>query len=78
MKEGAGSCSAELGSMTYAMKAQRALSDAAIPSAVYKTDSSPSRRGCSYGIRFSCAQEKNARRILERARISVKAWRVGE
>ena len=66
-------CRAELGSATTAMKARDALAAAAIPSAVVKTESS-SRRGCSYGIRFSCNQLTNVRTVLSAARISVKQW----
>lgn len=70
-------CSAELGSVTNAMKAQKALAAAAIPSAVVKTESS-SRRGCAYGIRFSCNQFNNVRTVLSAARISVKQWNPGD
>ena len=66
-------CQAEIGSMTVAMKAQKALSTAAIPSAVVKIESS-SRRGCSYGIRFSCNQLGNVRTVLAAARIPVRRW----
>ncbi|MBQ9086496.1 MAG: DUF3343 domain-containing protein [Clostridia bacterium] len=76
MMEKSGSCTAELGSMTHAMKAQRALANAAIPVTVYKSESSSSRRGCSYGIRYSCPQEKNVRTVLAGARITVKEWNV--
>ena len=74
MKSYDGDCFAELGSMTGALKAQRALSAAAIPSFVEKIESS-SRRGCSYGIRFSCNQHGNVRAVLSAARISVKRWK---
>ena len=74
MKENSRNCYAELGSVTYAMKAQQALSAAAIPSTVVKSESSSSRRGCAYGLRFSCLQEGNVRRVLDAARISVKQW----
>ncbi len=67
-------CSAELGSVTYAMKAQKALAAAAIPSTVIKSESSSLRHGCSYGIRFSCLQENNVRSVLKAARIPVKQW----
>ena len=67
-------CSAELGSVTYAMKAQKALAAAAIPSTVIKSESPSSRRGCTYGLRFSCQQENNVRLVLEAARIPVKRW----
>ena len=74
MKENSRDCFAELGSVTYAMKAQRALAEAAIPSTVVKAESSSSRRGCVYGIRFSCLQENNVRTVLANARIPVKEW----
>ncbi len=74
MKELSRNCFAELGSVTYAMKAQKALSAAAIPSTVVKSESSSSRRGCTYGIRFSCLQENNVRMVLAAARIPVKQW----
>ena len=71
-------CFAELGSMTLAMKAQSALAKAAIPSNVIKSESSSSRRGCVYGISFSCEQEKNVRTVLSAARITVKRWNTKE
>ena len=74
MKENFRDCFAELGSVTYAMKAQKALAVAAIPSTVVKSESSSSRRGCVYGIRFSCLQESNVRTVLANARIPVKSW----
>lgn len=73
MKEYDGGCIAEIGSLTGAMKAQKTLSAAAIPTSVVKTESS-SRRGCVYGIRFSRNQLNNVRTVLSAARISVKRW----
>jgi len=77
MKNNIRDCSAELGSVTAAMKAQRALAEAAIQSTVIKSESSR-RSGCSYGIRFSCLQERNVRTVLETAHIPVKQWNSGE
>ncbi len=73
MKEYGGSCIVEIGSLTNAQKAKKALSTSAIPSSVVKTESS-SRRGCVYGIRFSCNQANNVRTVLSAARIPVKRW----
>lgn len=70
-------CSAELGSMTYALKAQKVLAGAVIPCSVIKFEASASRRGCVYGIRFSCEQAKNVQRILASAHIAVKRWNTG-
>ena len=67
-------CSAEMGSVTQAMKAQKALAAAAIPSTVIKKESSSRSKGCVYGIEISCSQLRNARAVLEAANISARAW----
>ena len=77
MKNYDGGCIAELGSSTGAMKAQKVLSVSAIPVSVVKTESS-SRRGCVYGIRFSCNQLGNVRTVLSAAHIQVKRWDAGD
>lgn len=64
-------CSLQIGSVTQAMKAQAALSAAAIPSEVIKSQSS-SRHGCVYGVSYSCSQENNVRTVLANARISTR------
>ena len=64
-------CSTQIGSLTQAMKAQSALSAAAIPSEIIKTESS-SRHGCVYGISYSCSQENNVRAVLENANIPAR------
>ncbi len=66
-------CIAEIGSLTQAMRAQKILASAVIPSTVLKLESS-SRHGCAYGISFSCEQETNVRHVLESARMAVKQW----
>ena len=71
MKEISGGCTALIGSVTLAMKAQSALAAAAIPSSVIKKET---QRGCVYGISFSCAQNNNARSVLASERIRVKQW----
>ena len=70
-------CYAELGSMTLAMKARTVLAAAAIPSEVIKMQSS-SRRGCVYGLRFSCHQLYNVKTVLSNSRISVKSFEGGD
>ncbi|MBR2352978.1 MAG: DUF3343 domain-containing protein [Clostridia bacterium] len=66
-------CTAGIGSLTQAMRAQKVLAASAIPSRVIKSDAS-SRHGCAYALSFSCEQERNVRHILEVSRISVKQW----
>ncbi|MBO5416172.1 MAG: DUF3343 domain-containing protein [Clostridia bacterium] len=77
MTERHGGCSAEIGSVTQAMRVQDALASAAIPSKIIKSQSS-SRHGCIYGVSFSCSQERNVRAILEASRIPVRHWNTGE
>jgi hypothetical protein len=56
------------------MKAQKALASAAIPATVIKNDPSFSSRGCSHGLRISCAQSTNAQHVLSHEGIKVKKW----
>lgn len=70
-------CSATVGSLTQAMKAQGALSSAAIPSEIIKTEKNSSRRGCVYSLGFSCAQEGNVKTVLSAANIRVSSWNKG-
>ncbi len=74
MKTRENRCSAGVGSMTQALKAQRALAGEAIPANVIKMPSSSLGKGCTYGIGFGCEQSGNVRTILERSRIAVKQW----
>lgn len=64
-------CSTQIGSLTQTMKAQSALSAAAIPSEIIKAESS-SHHGCVYGISYSCSQENNVRVVLENAKIPAR------
>lgn len=72
-------CRVELGSMTLALKAQKILGAAAIPSTVIKLSAEGRGRGCSYGLRFSCAQRRNLFSLLENERIRVREieWKDG-
>ena len=75
MKQGKrGECSAALGSVTQAMKAQKILAAAAIPSTVVKWEASSRLRGCVYGVEYSCQQQRNVETVLASARIAVKQW----
>ena len=65
------SCTAVIGAMTKAMKAQRALSANAIRSSVVKVGKHSSAKGCIYGLELDCALSGNMRAILNEAGISV-------
>lgn len=68
------SCRVDVGSLTITLKAQKALSRAAIPTTVIKNEPSSNSRGCSYGLSFSCAQSENLQSVLQREGIRVKKW----
>ena len=68
-------CSASIGSMTWAMRAQNELAAEAIPSTVVKTDERSAGKGCVYGIAFACSWKENVKRILDSAKISVREWK---
>ena len=68
-------CIAEIGSMTQAMKAQRVLSETAIPTTVIKSNSARSSKGCTYGVSFACAQTENVQNALARAGVKVRRWK---
>lgn len=74
-----GECRVELGNMTSALKAQKILGAAAIPTTVIKVGSSRGGRGCSYGLRFSCSQLGNVKMLLENERVKVRevGWKDG-
>ncbi len=67
-------CSAVIGSMTAAMKAQRLLSGQALRATVKKISSDTRSRGCVYGIEFDCAIFPSVRRILESSNIDVTEY----
>lgn len=67
-------CTAVVGSMTMAMKAQTALSEAAIRSGIAKISSSDTHNGCAYGVDFSCTQSANVRTVLSHAGIRVRQY----
>ena len=58
-------CRITVGSITYATKAQRALTHAAIYSEIVKLDSQNFGRGCTYGLEFSCSQWENVKLVLQ-------------
>ena len=62
-------CRFSAGSMTAAMKSQRALARNAIRVNVVKIASSGTDKGCIYGIEFPCALLGNVRSTLESAGI---------
>ena len=70
----AGLCTAVIGSMTQAMKAQTLLAEAAIRAHISKISSSGAAGGCAYGVDFPCTQQSNVHLILDRAGIRVREY----
>ncbi len=64
-------CTAVIGSMTTALKAQKALATAAIRANVVKLDSSVTKRGCAYGVEYNCIQEANVKAVLNASGICI-------
>ena len=69
-----GSCTAVIGSMTGAMKAQSILAEAAIRAVVVKVSSSKNTGGCAYGVDFPCTQMSNAQTVLSRGGVRVREY----
>ena len=69
-----GTCTAVIGSMTNAMKAQTILAEAAIRVHISKISSSKATGGCAYGVDFPCTQSGNVKTVLDRAGIRVREF----
>ena len=67
-------CLAVMGSMTQALRAQKALLDAAVRADVVKADSAHTSRGCAYALSYPCSQEGNVRPILSAYGIRVREF----
>ena len=70
-------CTAVIGSMTQAMKAQTVLAEAAIRASITKISSSETHNGCAYGVDFPCTQSGNVRMVLTREGIKVRQYLQG-
>ncbi|MBP3667732.1 MAG: DUF3343 domain-containing protein [Clostridia bacterium] len=69
-----GTCTAVIGSMTRAMKAQALLSEAAVRASLVKVSSAQTTGGCAYGVDFPCTQRANVQVVLERAGVRVREY----
>ena len=71
------SCTAAIGSLTLAMKAKSALDNIRVNGKIVKLDPSMTRRGCAYGIEYSCDDHKAVRSAFNAAKISVSSYLKG-
>lgn len=67
-------CVAAIGSMTMAMKAQRALLNRGIAARVLALSPAETRHGCAYGVSFSADEEASARGALQAGGIAVSQY----
>lgn len=67
-------CTAAMSSLTHCMRAQRLLLSEGLESTIVKLDSSLTKKGCAYGIEFSCNLKREVRSILSRANLSVSQY----
>ena len=72
--QASGSCTAVIGSMTQAMRAQSLLGEAAIRTSVVKVSSAKTTGGCAYGVDFPCTQLANVRAVLTNGGIRVREY----
>ena len=67
-------CIAAVGSMTSALKGQKALSAAAINSTIIKLNNKNTNRGCAYGLEFEYTQYYRVQSVLKSSGISVTEY----
>lgn len=67
-------CTAALTSLTYAMKAQKALYAVGLHSDIVKLSAGSSKRGCEYGVQFPCELEDQIKRALRSSDIGVRRY----
>lgn len=67
-------CTASIGSLTHAMKGQKLLAEDGISARIVKLDAKRTRRGCAYGIEFSCTDLRRARSVLSSAHLPVSDY----
>jgi hypothetical protein len=66
-------CLGVIGSTTYATRAQRALTRAAIRAEVVNI-SAGQKSGCVYGVKLPCSQRQIAEDVLAREHIPIRSW----
>ena len=64
-------CTAAIGSLTYAIKAKRALEQAGLVGNIVKLNASMTRRGCAYGLEFHCEDQRAVRAVMNAQSIPV-------
>ena len=63
-------CIAAMRNMTAAIKGRNALASVGIPCTIVNLEPTLTKRGCAYGLSFSCAHLGRVKAILSQKRIS--------
>ncbi len=67
-------CTASVGSLTHAIKGQRLLEGMGVTVRVVKPDAAKTKKGCSYGLEFSCAELKRVRAALGASHLPIQGY----
>ena len=62
-------CAIALKSMTYAIKAKKALNDNYIDADIIKLEPNMTKKGCAYGVRFDCVNITAVQEVLRKTAI---------
>ena len=71
-------CVAAIGSMTLCLKAERMLLASGIRAHVISLSPGETRRGCAFGVAFSCADRNNVATLLRSQKFPVSEYLVKE
>lgn len=63
-------CVASLKSMTYALKARRALVENGIEAEIIKLEPNMTHNGCAYGIKFNCVDLYSVKDALTKKKVN--------
>ena len=67
-------CCAALGPMSAAIRAERVLRDAGVTAHVIALEPDETKRGCAFGIAYTCTEDGRVRATLRANRISVSQY----
>ena len=63
-------CVASLKSITVALKAKKALEESYIDCEIIKLESSMTKKGCAYGIKFNCININSLENVLKKKKVN--------
>ena len=69
-----GACVAAIGTMTMAIKGSRILAQGGISAQIIALSASETRRGCGYGLSYSCDKQYEVQQLFRAARFPVSQY----